>query len=279
MNVKMKHRTWWNLLAGGVIALAAIGGSVVGYWKWKYPYGWSHCCITVMGLSLRTYAMDHGGRFPTGGETPEASLSLLYSNYENAHTLRGKAVPLEVAQAALARNGKLGPDSCGWHYVEGLTEADDPEIAILWDKSSLDHNGGRVRGGGHEVAFVDGSSRYVSGARWPEFLKRQEQLLAQRDERAKQALPALTARICFPDGKEVSDYEGAYTLYISSESQSGTESSIRTELRWMRFQQPDGPCTLTLELPDKRLRSKPVQVQVSSRRVTPDAIVFEMEPY
>ena len=25
MNVKMKHRTWWNLLAGGVIALAAIG--------------------------------------------------------------------------------------------------------------------------------------------------------------------------------------------------------------------------------------------------------------
>jgi len=59
----------------------------------------------------------------------------------------------------------------------------------------------------------------------------------------------------------------------------GYESSSRTQLRWMRFYRPDGPCTLTLELPAKRLRSKPVTVQVSSQRVTPDAIVFEMEPY
>jgi len=45
MNVKMEHRTWWKLLAAVVIVLAAIGGSLFGYWRWKYPYGWSHCCI------------------------------------------------------------------------------------------------------------------------------------------------------------------------------------------------------------------------------------------
>ena len=228
-----------------------------------------------MSLSLVTYAEDHGGRFPAGGDTPEASLSLLYSNLVNAYTLRGKTVPVEVAQAALARDGKLGPDSCGWHYVEGLTEADDPEIAMLWDKVGLGHNGARLQRGGHEVAFVDGSTQIIRGAKWPEFLERQKKLLAQRDERAKQGLPALAGKIRFPDGTEVSQYDGHYTLSRGS----GRESGRGLEMRWFRFYESDGPCTLTLELPDKHLRSKPVTVRVSSGRVTPDTIVFEMEPY
>jgi hypothetical protein len=258
-----------------VVILVAIGASLSRYMKWKYPYGMSHCCIKGMALDLRSYAMEHNGRFPSGGDTPEASLSLLYSNYTGAYWLRGKTVPLEVAQAALAKDGKLGPGSCGWHYVEGLTEADDPEIAILWDKVGLGHNGERLKWGGHEVAFVDGSSQIITGAKWPEFLEKQRQLLGRRDEKARQGLPALTGRIRFPDGTEVSEYDGPYKLYRDW----GNESGIRIKLHWMRFYASDGPCTLTLELPAKRLRSKPVTVQVSSGRVTPDAIVFEMEPY
>ena len=279
MNVGSKRRSWWKLLAGVVIVLAAIGISLFGYMKWKFPYGWSHCCIKGMGLSLRTYAMDHDGRFPAGGDAPEASLSLLYSNYVDAYTLRGKTVPLAVAQAALAKDGKLGPDSCGWHYVEGLTEADDPQIAILWDKVGLGHNGERLKRGGHEVAFADGSGQVISGARWPEFLENQRQLLAKRDEQAKKGVPALTGKIRFPDGTEVAEYDGPYKLYRNSRRASGSESGGRLKLRWMRFYGSDGPCTLTLELPGKHLRSKPVTVQVSAGRVTPDAIVFEMEPY
>jgi hypothetical protein len=133
-----------------------------------------------MGIALREYAEDHNGDFPTGGETPEASLSLLYSNYVDAQWLRGKTVPLNVAEAALRKNGKLGPDSCSWHYVEGLIESDNPQIAILWDKVGLGHNGERVKGGGHEVLYVDGDSRFISGLKWPEFLEEQNQLLAQR---------------------------------------------------------------------------------------------------
>jgi hypothetical protein len=75
-----------------------------------------------------------------GGGTPEGSLSLLFSNYVDAYTLRGKTVPLNVTEEGL-ETGKLGPDSCGWHYVEGLTDTDDPQIAILWDKVGLGHNG------------------------------------------------------------------------------------------------------------------------------------------
>lgn len=275
MNAEPKHRLWPKLLAGAVIVLTAIGGSVFGYFKWKYPYGMSHCCSKGMGLALRTYAMDHNGRFPSGGETAEASLSLLYSNYVDAYTLRGKTVPPEVAQAALARRGKLGPDSCGWHYVEGLTEADEPEIAILWDKVGLGHNGERMKGGGHEVVFLDGSSQFVSGARWPQFLEQQQQLLGERSEAAKRGQPALTARIRLPDGAELSQYDGNYTLLRGN----GRESGRGLGLRWMRFDESDGLCTLTLELPDKQLRSKPVTVEVSSGKVTPDAVVFEMAPY
>jgi len=270
-----KRRLWPKLLAGTCILLIALVVSLVGYFKWKYPYGMSHCCAKGMGLALRTYAMDHDGRFPTGGDTPEASLSLLYSNYVDAYTLRGKTVPLQVAQAALAKNGKLGPDSCDWHYVEGLTEADDPQIAILWDKVGLGHNGERLKWGGHSVVLVDGSEQYVSGAKWPEFLKEQKELLAQRSEAVKQGRPALTAKIRLPDGTEISDYDGHYRLICGNHRESGSGN----KMRWMRFYEADGPYTLILELPDRRLRSKPIAVQVSSGRVKPDTITFEMASY
>ncbi len=275
MTTGFKRRFWPKWLAGTVIVLFLLGVSLFGYWKWKFPYGWSHCCAKGMGLALRTYAMDHDGRFPTGGDTPEASLSLLYSNYVNAYTLRGKTVPLQVAQTALAKDGKLGPESCDWHYVEGLTEADDPQIAILWDKVGLGHNGERLKAGGHMVVLVDGSENYVSRAKWPGFLKQQKELLAQRSEAVKQARPALTARIRLPDGTEISDYDGQYTLSHGN----GRESGRGNKMRWMRFYEADGPCTLILELPDRHLRSKPITVQVSSGRVTPDTITFEMASY
>jgi len=125
------------------------------------------------------------------------------------------------------------------------------------------------------VVLVDGSEQHVSGAKWPEFLQQQKQLLAQRSEREKQGLPALTGKIRFPDGTEVSEYDGPYKLY----REWGSESGIRLKLEWMRFDASNGPTTLTLELPSRHLRSKPVHLQVSSGRVTPDAVVFEMEPY
>lgn len=165
----------------GILAVA-----YVGYMKWRFPYGWSHCCIAGLGTALRIYALDHNGHFPTGGDTPEASLGLLYSNYVDAYTLRGKTVPLRVTEAALRQNGKLGPDSCGWHYVEGLPESDSPQIAIVWDKVGLGHNGERIKVGGHEILYLDGSHRVISALKWPEFLEEQKQLHAQRVSTAKQ---------------------------------------------------------------------------------------------
>lgn len=151
---------------------------------WLYPYGWSHCCDTGLYSALAEYADSHGGAFPTGEPTAEASLSLLYPKLADADLLRGKTVPLAAAQAAFDKNGRLDPASCGWHYVEGLTVYDDPELALFWDKVGLGHNGQRLSEGGHWVHFVSGIREYIPENQWPAFLDKQKKLLAQRRSKA-----------------------------------------------------------------------------------------------
>ena len=112
------------------------------YYRRTFPYGASHCCDLILFQALEEYAGNHEGAFPIGGPTPEASFSLLYSNVDwvSPDLLRGRTVPEAVVRVALKRDGTLGPDSCGWHYVEGLRLDDDPGLAIFWDKIGLGHN-------------------------------------------------------------------------------------------------------------------------------------------
>jgi hypothetical protein len=85
----------------------------------------------------------------------------------------------ELVEQALAAGG-LDPASCGWHYVEGLRDDDDPELAVAWDKvEGLDHNGQRRPGLAHEVVFVDGSVRLVTVRDWPNFAAEQRERLAR----------------------------------------------------------------------------------------------------
>jgi hypothetical protein len=105
---------------------------------------------------------------------------LLYPKYANANLLRGKTVPLETVEEILDSGQLLGPETCGWHYVEGLTLKDDTHIAILWDKIGLGHNGERLPEGGHYVVFLTGYREYIPESEWPAFLEKQEELLRQR---------------------------------------------------------------------------------------------------
>jgi hypothetical protein len=134
-------------------------------------------------FALHHYAEEHEGAYPAGEATPEASLSLLYPKYADANLLRGKTVPLEVVQAILDRGERLGPDTCGWHYVEGLRMDDDHRLALVWDKVGLGHNGERLSAGGHMVIFVGCYVEYVEGSRWQAFLQEQKRLLANRKKK------------------------------------------------------------------------------------------------
>jgi hypothetical protein len=137
-------------------------------------------------MSLRDYAETHGGAFPAGEATPEASMSLLYRDrvggypLADATLLRGRTVPESVVKEILQRGELLTPETCGWHYVEGLRLDDDHRLALFWDKIGLDHNGGRLTKPGHTVLLVDGERNFVPETEWDAFLEEQKKLLAER---------------------------------------------------------------------------------------------------
>jgi hypothetical protein len=162
-------------IAVGIIVILLVAGFV--YRGYRYPFGWSHCCDKQLMLALLRYADEHNGWFPRGEVTPEASLSLLYRQEPTlAYTLRGKTVPESVVRARLEAGDLLTPETCGWHYVEGLRMDDAPQLALFWDKAGLGHNGERLSRGGHYVCFVHGSIDYIDGAHWDGFLAEQERL-------------------------------------------------------------------------------------------------------
>jgi hypothetical protein len=126
-----------------------------------------------------SYADANGGRFPAGGKTPEASLSLLYPKDLTASVLRGKTYPEGPAKQLLEGGEPLTPETCGWQYVEGLSteSAEIGNIALFWDKFGSDHFSGLLPHGGHSVTFASGYQQVIREADWPRFITEQEKAL------------------------------------------------------------------------------------------------------
>lgn len=179
---RRKIRTVMLVLAGVCLGFGGLIGLARLWRTYNYPYGWSHCCIKQFMTGFEQYAEVHRGHYPAGQDSPEASLSILY--YQefgfDANLLRGKTIPEDVVQAIFDQKGFLGPENCGWHYVEGLTHNDDSRLAILWDKAGLGHNGERNANGSREVLFVGGRLERIPVKDWPKFLAEQELLLEKR---------------------------------------------------------------------------------------------------
>ena len=278
----MRKRLITVAIVLGTIAVLVSGGTV--YYKWKYPYGWSHCCIIAMMSSLEQYAVEHGGHYPAGESSPEASLSLLCrSNYMDAYTIRGMTVPESTVRRILEGGGLLGPDSCGWQYVEGLTQADDPRIALLYCKQALGHNGQRMKDGGRQVVFVgSGGINWLSGDRWPSFLKEQNELLLSRSERAKIGAPLVTGVIELPVGTHLDMVEGDYIMTEQSGGPNGSGSGrssgsalSHSDLVWFQARLKDGYVTRTLSF--SNLISDPVTIRFTNGVPDVTNFVFRMK--
>ena len=263
-----------------VCVIAAAAASLSAYYKSKFPYGSSHCCIIGMMSALEQYAQENGGRYPVGGATPEASLSLLYrSNYIDAYTLRGMTVPEKTVRSILQAGGTLGAESCGWHYVPGLTRADDPGLALLWCKMPLGHNGERTKDGGRQVVFIGKGIEWISGSQWPVFLSEQKALLEHRNSRAVSALPLVTGSIELPDGTRLSRFDGPCTIREETKgpdsSSYGTSSGGGCDLRWYQAPIPDGAVTRTLSF--SNLVSDPVTIVFSNGIPDVTNFVYRMQ--
>jgi hypothetical protein len=265
-----------------LVMIVVVAGIVVGYRRAMYPYGQSHCCILGMMFALEGYAQENGGKYPAGGESPEADLSQLFkSQHVDANTLRGMTVPEKMVQRILERGDLLGPESCGWQYVPGLTLADDPELALLWCKSALDHNGRRSKDGGREVVFIGADRRWISGDRWPAFLERQKDLMMHRSSREIDGQPLVTGLVELPDGSRIDHVDASYTMTRESKgpdsSGSGRSSGSglsRTDLVWYRAPILNGHITRTLSF--SNLVSDPVTVTFERGVPNNTNVVFKM---
>jgi len=279
----MTRIAWRLMIAASVVIVALLGLRTI-----MFPYGGSHCCLKVLwSFSLEPYAREHGGHFPRGEATPEASLSLLYREHlADANVLRGKTVSLETVEGILGSGELLDPDSCGWHYVEGLTLRDDRRIAIVWDKVGLAHNGQNLFGG-HSVLFLDGTEKVIPKSDWPKFLADQESLLAARTREAIEAVPMVTAKVRLPSGDLVEEYDGQVAIEcVASRNSGGSGSGSNYTapltpglLRWWQFPFSTldagerGTMRLTLTLND--VRYLPVDVSIQDDVASPSSFVFE----
>lgn len=267
-----------------ILSVLGIAGAMAtaawAHYRWTFPYGRSHCCILAVMLALESYAKEHDGHYPGGEKSAEASLSLLHRSGDlDPGTLRGMTIPEGVARSVLEGGGLLSPESCGWHYVDGLTRADDRELALLWCKEPLGHNGDRSRDGRRQVVFVGGDVRWISEARWAAFLDDQERRLALRGQRALAGAPLVTGSIELPDGTRIDHLDCPCTMTESSKGphfSSGGTSSGGLDLVWYHAPFPEGQVTRTLSF--SNLTSDPVTVRFTNGVPGVTNVVFRMRP-
>jgi hypothetical protein len=140
-------------------------------------------CIKVAGLTLEQYASEHDGRFPFHPKGyPNA---LLLMNEDCFHVFTGPGYDATPFHEAKRKGNELNEEECGRVYIQGLTKKSNPELALLFDK--LPTPGGdhchlpfRVWAGlGREIWLVGMSQTFVRESEWPEFSRKQVDLLVQ----------------------------------------------------------------------------------------------------
>jgi len=171
-----------GFLLGTLAVLAFLVSYTLVWSHLNFPYGATHACSKVVSADLQIFAEENGHWYPHGESTPEASLGLLYTNdiQGSSYMLAGKTLSKKVVQAKLKQYGKISPETCDWHYVEGLRDDDDPQIILVWDKAvGLSHNGQREDGLMHEVIYVGGFSSFINKEHWPLLMAEEKKKLAE----------------------------------------------------------------------------------------------------
>ena len=100
----------------------------------------------------------------------------------NTGPITGPGDKGEVFKRALKTGERIPEEQCSRIYIQGLSETNDPQIAILFDKKSCPGGDHFRRPWGpleREVCLLDGSMQGVFDKRWPEFSSNQVELLVQ----------------------------------------------------------------------------------------------------
>ena len=109
-------------------------------------FNWFHAhehCIKGTGLSLRTYAIEHDGRFPfhTNG-FGDAIRLLLKEIGEPPREFTAPGDDARLYKECLKTGAHMPEERCTRAYVQGLSDTNNPEIALVFDRYP-------TRGGDH----------------------------------------------------------------------------------------------------------------------------------
>ncbi|MGE5137868.1 MAG: hypothetical protein ACM3JD_00275 [Rudaea sp.] len=165
------------LLSGSAVILVA----ALGLWWFRMMSRVHQHCIKVAGTAFMSYSMDHGGRLPydTNGFGNAMLLLVKEGQLPGVAWICGPGDDGHALSNALVRGVHVPEAECSRIYVQGLSEKNDPNICILFDRRSVpggDHFYGRGKPL-REALLLDGSMQTVPDAQWPEFCRRQVELL------------------------------------------------------------------------------------------------------
>jgi hypothetical protein len=147
-------------------------------------------CIKQAGLAFRLYSQENHGDFPydTNG-FGNALLLLVKSGYlgdtNGQYSIGPVTGPGDDGtnfREALRTGSPIPEQKCSRIYIQGLSEKNNPLIAILWDKKSSPGGDHFHRPWGpllREVCLLDGSMQVISEKNWAAFSSNQVELLVQ----------------------------------------------------------------------------------------------------
>ena len=147
-------------------------------------------CIKQAGLAFKMYSMDNNGKLPYDTNGFGNALLLLVKSGHLGDTngqysigpITGPGDDGKLFREAIKTGARIPEEKCSRVYIQGLSETNNPEIAILFDKKPTpggDHFrrpwGPLVR----EVCLLDGSMQVIPDKSWSRFSSSQVELLVQ----------------------------------------------------------------------------------------------------
>lgn len=210
---KPRRWVWWM---GGVFITFVVGHFFlpklfmsVGYKPLVYNesiYGHVHC-IGQIAISLNVYANDNGGRYPSHTNGYGDALLMMFDLVGGqGDLLSGPCYRGKVFEDAFRLKSDVPESECGRVYVQGLTDSSHPDIVLVFDKQPT-HGGDHTHGWhklsaplGREVKAIGHAHRFISEREWPEFARKQIELLVEAGIPRERALALYTEKPKYTPG-------------------------------------------------------------------------------
>ena len=175
----MKSRTKKILLIVLIPLCGFLGLCAFGIF---YGLNYSHQhCIKQIGLFFPIYSSEHFGQLPfsTNG-FGDALLILLKEDPTVINSICGPDDNGRIFIEALKNNSIVPEEKCSRVYIQGLSESNDPQICILFDRNSCKGGDHSRSPWGHplrEAWLLGDGMKGIRDEDWPEFSRKQVDLL------------------------------------------------------------------------------------------------------